>query len=62
MKKRNPVGLALGSFRMHRGGSWVDSATGCGSAYRESFVPTFRSDFLGLRVVARRRTANAEKA
>ena len=41
------------SPRMHRvlrGGSWWDDPNACRSAYRHSYGPPFRSDYLGFRV------------
>lgn len=49
----NPVGLATGSYRVIRGGSWDGSAVDCRSAYRYSGPPGHRfSDAnVGFRLV-----------
>jgi hypothetical protein len=45
----NPVG-PLGSHRVDRGGSWINSAGLCRSAYRDGDSPAHRFNFLGFRV------------
>ena len=39
-----------GSNRVNRGGSWVNPASGCRSAYRGGDQPYYRVDYLGFRV------------
>ena len=46
----NPTGPSSGSFRVIRGGSWGDYASGCRVSYRSFNDPTFRSSYLGLRL------------
>ncbi|MFZ9856168.1 MAG: formylglycine-generating enzyme family protein, partial [Limisphaerales bacterium] len=45
----DPVGPALGSYRVCRGGSWFYSARGVRSAKRVRNEPAFRMNFLGFR-------------
>ncbi|MBM3861983.1 MAG: hypothetical protein FJ395_20355, partial [Verrucomicrobia bacterium] len=47
----DPTGLATGSRRVLRGGSWRDVASGCRSASRWNDDPSARFTGLGLRVV-----------
>ena len=44
-------------FRVNRGGSWYNSTGYCRSANRFNFDPGFRYNFIGLRIVVRRRDA-----
>jgi formylglycine-generating enzyme required for sulfatase activity len=46
--KLDPVGPP-GASRVFRGGSWVDDAGGCRSAYRGHWPPDYRSVSLGFR-------------
>ena len=46
----DPPGPETGSFRVYRGGSWVNLAGSCRSANRFRSVPSDRRDFLGFRV------------
>ena len=46
----DPTGPASGSHRVFRGGSWHSYAPGCRSAYRYYDTPTYRSDYLGVRL------------
>jgi formylglycine-generating enzyme required for sulfatase activity len=45
----NPLSL-FGSFRLARGGSWIDDALYCRSSLRYKVVPGHRFNYLGLRV------------
>lgn len=47
----NPVGPETGSDRVLRGGHWYGNASRCRSAYRNSYTPDSRSDFVGFRLV-----------
>ena len=47
----DPTGPSSGSGRVLRGGSWVGYAGCCRSARRGRFPPSFRSFYLGFRVV-----------
>jgi formylglycine-generating enzyme required for sulfatase activity len=46
----DPSGPARGSYRVLRGGSWVNEAALCRSARRRWFVPSFRFNSVGFRV------------
>ena len=45
----NPTGPSTGSYRVLRGGGWVNSATYCRVAKRFSNLPSYRSDY-GVRL------------
>lgn len=47
----NPVGPSSGSSRVYRGGSWLNSASSCRVADRNSVSPGYRDYCLGFRVV-----------
>ena len=47
----DPKGAAAGSYRVYRGGSWINSSEGCRSALRSGFSPSLRSYFLSFRLV-----------
>ena len=47
----NPTGASSGSYRVPRGGSWLDNARLCRVADRNYFTPGFRRSYLGLRLV-----------
>ena len=47
----NPTGATSGSFRVIRGGSWINDAGGCCSSCRIFGLPGERSIYLGLRLV-----------
>jgi formylglycine-generating enzyme required for sulfatase activity len=49
----DPAGVAGGSYRVGRGGSWVNYAQFVRSAYRGYFTPSFRDFYLGFRLVRR---------
>ena len=46
----DPVGPMSGSFRIVRGGGWVDQARFCRSAYRTSFSPLVNDFYFGFRL------------
>ena len=46
----DPNGPSLGSFRVIRGGSWINCARNCRSANRAGRGPDYRSYCLGFRV------------
>jgi formylglycine-generating enzyme required for sulfatase activity/serine/threonine protein kinase len=50
--KRNPVGPGSGSLRVIRGGSWLNHAWYCRSAYRLRNAPSLSYDSLGFRLVS----------
>lgn len=47
----NPTGPSSGSYRVCRGGGWLNSASGCRVSNRVSNAPDYRSNGLGFRVV-----------
>ena len=47
----DPQGSDDGSYRVCRGGSWFSCARYCRSAFRLKFVPSYRGDLLGFRVI-----------
>lgn len=47
----NPTGPSSGSYRILRGGSWGNSASGCCVASRYSINPTYSSYNLGFRII-----------
>ncbi|GAB5552846.1 MAG: hypothetical protein Sapg2KO_24370 [Saprospiraceae bacterium] len=49
---RNPRGLAQGSYRVNRGGSWRDGPRYCRAAYRSTVGPTIRDRYLGFRLAS----------
>jgi formylglycine-generating enzyme required for sulfatase activity len=49
--RRNPQGPANGEGRVVRGGSWDLRARDARSALRVGFLPDYRGDFIGCRVV-----------
>jgi formylglycine-generating enzyme required for sulfatase activity len=46
----DPAGPATGSFRVFRGGSWIDDAWGCRAAGRFGREPSIRYYYLGFRL------------
>lgn len=55
----DPTGPATGANRVNRGGSWDLSARYCRAASRFRYTPSFRFGYLGFRVLADRRPAQA---
>ena len=49
----NPTGVAMGSFRIIRGGAWISPADGAKCAYRGNYPPDSAFDFNGFRCVRR---------
>ena len=47
----DPIGPPAGPGRVFRGGSWDYYPSGCRSASRRGFTPTFRTYFTGFRVL-----------
>ncbi len=47
----DPIGTASGSYRVYRGGSWLNLARYCRSARRSWHSPDYRLTFLGFRPV-----------
>jgi formylglycine-generating enzyme required for sulfatase activity len=48
---KNPPGPAHGSARVLRGGSWIGVAPFCRAAFRAHYLPAFRDDFVGFRLL-----------
>ena len=46
----NPKGPTFGSYRLFRGGSWCSTPRDCRVSYRNSYAPTFTSNYLGFRL------------
>ena len=46
----DPRGPNKGSYRVNRGGSWINTGTSLRSAYRDSNIPSLRNNFIGFRV------------
>ncbi|HPM81032.1 MAG TPA: SUMF1/EgtB/PvdO family nonheme iron enzyme [Candidatus Anammoximicrobium sp.] len=57
----DPTGPTAGSYRVIRGGSWIDGARLCWSAYRSFTTPEYRYTSLGFRVAAVPYESSAEK-
>ena len=51
--QNDPKGPATGSFRVFRGGSWINGALRCRSAFRINFgSPVSRNGYMGFRLVS----------
>ena len=50
-RQSNPTGPSEGTFRVHRGGNLKSDAMYCRVSYRNSFVPDYKSSYLGFRIV-----------
>lgn len=48
--KRNPTGPDVGSWRVIRGGSWIDTLTRCSTTFRFYLYPNLKTSFVGFRV------------
>jgi formylglycine-generating enzyme required for sulfatase activity len=55
--RQNPTGATIGSWRVIRGGSWVDTLARCNTTFRFYFFPTLKTSFVGFRLAK-----SAEKA
>ena len=49
---KNPPGPDTGSYRVSRGGSWLNAASTLRVAYRGSFLPDYRNGSFGFRCVS----------
>jgi formylglycine-generating enzyme required for sulfatase activity len=47
----DPTGPDSGTLRVLRGGSWKDYASACSSAFRYEYLPSYRFQSIGFRVV-----------
>ena len=48
--KKNPTGPAVGSWRVLRGGSWIDTITRCSNTFRFYLYPSLKTSFVGFRL------------
>ena len=48
--KQNPKGPAVGSWRVIRGGSWIDTIARCSTTFRFYLYPTLKTSFVGFRL------------
>ena len=46
----DPTGPTTGTSRVNRGGSWYSNATLCRCAFRSTYAPSYRSNYLGVRL------------
>ena len=46
----DPLGAKEGSYRVNRGGSWINDAANCRAACRDSNVPSYRTNSNGFRL------------
>lgn len=56
--KQNPKGPEVGSWRVLRGGSWIDKLTRCSTTFRFYLYPTLKTSFVGFRLA---KTAETQK-
>ncbi len=48
--KQNPMGPTVGSWRVIRGGSWIDAITRCSTTFRFYLYPNLKTSFVGFRL------------
>ena len=48
--KKNPTGPAVGSWRVIRGGSWIDQIARCSTTFRFYLYPNLKTSFVGFRL------------
>ncbi len=48
--RNNPKGAKIGSWRVLRGGSWIDDIKRCTTAFRFYFYPNLQTSFIGFRL------------
>ena len=48
--KKNPTGPAVGSWRVIRGGSWIDKIARCSTTFRFYLYPNLKTSFVGFRL------------
>ncbi len=56
--KMNPTGPDVGSWRVIRGGSWIDKIARCSTTFRFYFYPNLKTSFVGFRLA---KTAEKQK-
>ncbi len=49
--RRNPLGPDVGSWRVIRGGSWIDALPRCSTTFRFYLYPRLKTSFVGFRLV-----------
>lgn len=47
---KNPMGPTVGSWRVLRGGSWIDKLSRCSTTFRFYLYPSLKTSFVGFRV------------
>lgn len=50
--RTDPIGAAVGTKRIFRGGSWFYDARGNRTSYRDFYAPNFKSSYLGFRLTS----------
>ena len=48
--KQNPTGPTVGSWRVIRGGSWIDTIARCSTTFRFYLYPNLKTSFVGFRL------------
>jgi len=48
---KDPTGPESGTYRVLRGGSWSLNSEGCRSTFRATYLPDYRNDDIGFRLV-----------
>jgi len=48
--KQNPTGPTVGSWRVIRGGSWMDAIARCSTTFRFYLYPNLKTSFVGFRL------------
>ena len=48
--KKNPTGPDIGSWRVIRGGSWIDKIARCSTTFRFYLYPNLKTSFVGFRL------------
>ena len=48
--KKNPTGASVGSWRVIRGGSWLDTIARCSTTFRLYLYPNLKTSFVGFRL------------
>ncbi len=48
--KKNPTGPVVGSWRVIRGGSWIDRIARCSTTFRFYLYPNLKTSFVGFRL------------
>lgn len=56
--KQNPNGPTTGSWRVIRGGSWIDTIVRCSTTFRFHQYPSLKNSFIGFRLVKSAEKAN----